>query len=255
MHESPASPAPASRTWRLSVGLVLLTLAGWVALPSLRPFVLTSPAAPGQPAPTPAAPDAASESGAAAWRPVAMATATGATSEPAGGHVFRHAIPEPGQGRPEQQPVSAAASVTPTPPVVAPGLSDGLPPVPAQFGAPPPAFTDRYRTTLRMPPPPLLDPRHAVSVVRTQRTAAAVVPPRAAGVHVVHDGDDLTGIALRFYGNPAMADVILAANRDRLRDPAILPIGLQLQLPAVAPAAETSGLPAGRSAWLEPPSG
>ena len=74
-------------------------------------------------------------------------------------------------------------------------------------------------------------------------------------MHVVRDGDDLTGIAIRIYGNPAMADAILAANRDRLRDPAILPIGMRLVLPAATASVETAEPPRGRSGWLEPPAG
>lgn len=47
----------------------------------------------------------------------------------------------------------------------------------------------------------------------------------------VRDGDDLAGIASRVYGHPHAAAAIYAANQDIIRDPAILPIGLELRMP------------------------
>jgi nucleoid-associated protein YgaU len=49
--------------------------------------------------------------------------------------------------------------------------------------------------------------------------------------YVVRDGDDLTGIALKVYGHAGAATAIWTANRDRLTDPQVLPIGLALRLP------------------------
>jgi phage tail protein X len=60
---------------------------------------------------------------------------------------------------------------------------------------------------------------------------SAPVTQQPAAVYVIRDGDDLTGIATRFYGNPAAAAVIWQANRGLLRDPGILPIGATILLP------------------------
>lgn len=72
----------------------------------------------------------------------------------------------------------------------------------------------------------------------------------ATATYVVRDGDDLTNIASRLYGHPGAAEAIWNANRDRLADPAVLPIGLSLRLPAQwAPATVR---PASAPATVEP---
>lgn len=117
-----------------------------------------------------------------------------------------------------------------------------LPPVAADMSRSTPQVAPAYRSTLDVPPPPLLDadspPPLAVAwsandASRAGRAAlaAASPPPAASSVYVVRDGDDLTGIATRFYGNPAAADVIWSVNRDRLTDPSLLPIGMELSIP------------------------
>lgn len=71
--------------------------------------------------------------------------------------------------------------------------------------------------------------------------------------YAVRDGDDLTSLAIRFYGHPAAAGAILAANRDHLATPDILPIGLRLRLPP--PWAVTAGRTAAESRAIEPGAG
>lgn len=51
------------------------------------------------------------------------------------------------------------------------------------------------------------------------------------GAWIVRDGDDLTNIATRLYGHPGAAEAIWNANRDRIVDPALLPIGTSLRVP------------------------
>jgi nucleoid-associated protein YgaU len=76
------------------------------------------------------------------------------------------------------------------------------------------------------------------------------VPPSS---YTIRDGDDLTSIASRLYGHPGAAEAIWSANRDRLNDPGVLPIGLSLRIPPtwVPPAARHRGL-AGDAAPIEP---
>jgi hypothetical protein len=83
--------------------------------------------------------------------------------------------------------------------------------------------------------------------------AVAVAPSPAPSTYTIRDGDDLTSIATRLYGHPGAAEAIWSANRDRLTDPAVLPIGLSLRIPPtwVPPAARQRGL-AGGAAPIEP---
>lgn len=118
----------------------------------------------------------------------------------------------------------------PTPPPPLPGSAVDIGPM-----APP--LDAAYRSTLDIPPPPLLDtqtpPPLAVgwSAHDAPRPAVAAAAAEAPSTYVVRDGDDLTGIALRAYGSAGAASAIWAANRDRLADPQILPIGMVLRMP------------------------
>lgn len=49
--------------------------------------------------------------------------------------------------------------------------------------------------------------------------------------HRVADGDTLEEIARRYLGNKTRARDIFTANRDRLDDPKLLPIGVRLRIP------------------------
>lgn len=114
-----------------------------------------------------------------------------------------------------------------------------MPPVAADLARATPAIAAAYRSTLDVPPPPLLDadtpPPLAVAWsagAGNARVARAAAPPPAdTQAYVVRDGDDLTGIALKFYGHAGGAQAIWAVNRDRLSNPDLLPIGLELRIP------------------------
>jgi phage tail protein X len=141
-----------------------------------------------------------------------------------------------------------------------PPAPERLPAVPASLGAEGPGMNGAYRSTLAVPPPPLLDAHAAPPAVATeqQRSSAALPGALAGGVappaaYVIRDGDDLTGISVRFYGHPAAAAAVWEANRDVIPDPSILPIGATLRMP---PPWSIPGLPGaaatvGRS--IEPP--
>jgi len=141
----------------------------------------------------------------------------------------------------DQQTMVPSPRVEYVPP---PPPPEPLPPEPSAFTASSPDLAPGYRPTLQSPPPPLLDahtapplavgwtPRYPHAQVGMQRSPAfASEQPR---IYVVRDGDDLTGIASRFYGHPAAAGAIWEANRGLLRDPGILPIGAALVLPPQA---------------------
>ena len=135
-----------------------------------------------------------------------------------------------------------------------------LPPVgaiPLQAGA---ALATAYRSTLEVPPPPLLDGQQPPPLAASwgasrqpDRPGPRPVAQPSAAVYLIRDGDDLTGIAMRLYGNPAAAAVIWQANRGLLRDPGILPIGATILLPN--PELVTGLTQAGpRSSSIEPAS-
>ena len=67
----------------------------------------------------------------------------------------------------------------------------------------------------------------------------------------MRDGDDLTSIATKIYGHPGAAGVIWSVNRDRLTDPALLPIGMELRIPPSWSVPAIQG-PGAATATIEP---
>jgi nucleoid-associated protein YgaU len=131
-------------------------------------------------------------------------------------------------------PVELRADYSPPP------RPDQLPPVSAAALAEAPGMNGTYRSTLQVPPPPLLDaqaPPPATVAWTVPTPAAAVVgqSPVAAepapSTYVIRDGDDLAAISARFYGHPGAAPALWAANRDLIPNPDLLPIGGQIRLP------------------------
>jgi nucleoid-associated protein YgaU len=150
----------------------------------------------------------------------------------------------------DSAPGDASATPPPARDYAAPVPPSPLPPVAAELGAVGPEFAGTYRSTLDVPPPPLLDaqrpppPAVAWSAPDVPRPVAATMPAAVVPQsYVIRDGDDLTGIATRFYGHASAAGAIWGANRDRLPDPNMLPIGAELRLPA--PWTVAAGLPGG----------
>jgi phage tail protein X len=110
-----------------------------------------------------------------------------------------------------------------------------MPPWPTEFASAQPPLGPAYRSTLASPPPPLLDVQRPPPAAG-RPMASHGMPPPARSVTVpstyrIRDGDDLPGIAARFYGHPAAASAVWAANRDLIADPGLLPIGAILRLP------------------------
>ena len=153
-----------------------------------------------------------------------------------GGHAIPDARPTGVMEGPSGPPMAAGPfppTSPPPPPVPLP--ASGLDMSPAS-----PPLDGTYRSTVDIPPPPLLDV-HAPpplsagwsvhDVARPVAPSPALQPAAMPADYVVRDGDDLTGIALKVYGHAGAATAIWTANRDRLPDPQVLPIGLALRLP------------------------
>lgn len=136
--------------------------------------------------------------------------------------------------------VAGASSGSPVPPPAA-FAHQAAPPVPPPWSIgwePAPPLGQAYRSALETPPPPLLDEAGPARRLTAVSTNLVGTPPRQpvgsspeVATYRVRDGDDLAGIASRVYGHPHAAAAIYAANQDIIRDPAILPIGLELRMP------------------------
>ncbi|MFM8378812.1 MAG: LysM peptidoglycan-binding domain-containing protein [Planctomycetia bacterium] len=141
------------------------------------------------------------------------------------------------------EPLSQEMQAPPSAPFVPrgdyrpPAPPGALPPVAMDLARPAPPIDGAYRSTLDVPPPPLLDadapPPLAVawSANAAMARGAASMPQGETSTYVVRDGDDLTSIAIRLYGHAGGAQAIWSVNRDRLSDPNVLPIGLELRIP------------------------
>lgn len=131
-----------------------------------------------------------------------------------------------------------------------------LPPV--QQTGPPPGLHNVYRSTVQMPPPPLLDPAApppARLAHELQPFPAVVNRPdevMVPDVYRVRDGDDLTAIATRLYGHPRGAFALWQANADRLESPDLLPIGMPLKVPPAWQVFQGDHGFAGRMQQIEP---
>jgi nucleoid-associated protein YgaU len=173
----------------------------------------------------------------------AMQTASAATALSGAGMPLPppQALPPQPTAAPSWPPVAPQAAAGPVVPPRAdylpPQPPDRLPPVAAALQAETPGINGTYRSTLDVPPPPLLDAQSAPPPIAAWAAPVAARPvslPQAdlvPATYVVHDGDDLTGISTRFYGHPGGAAAVWEANRDVIPDPTLLPIGAELRLP------------------------
>jgi LysM repeat protein len=83
------------------------------------------------------------------------------------------------------------------------------------------------RNSARGSAPNLLEDRNGLD-----RRAQSRAAPRPVRTHKIVDGDSLQEIARQYLGSAASAGRIFEVNRDRLSDPALLPIGVELTIPS-----------------------
>jgi len=87
------------------------------------------------------------------------------------------------------------------------------------------------------PPPPDLpksypgQPHSAWGIAITRGLLQAGTTPAKPLRHKIRDGDTLAALAQRYLGSSDRAAEIYEANRDVLRNPDLLPIGVQLKIP------------------------
>lgn len=128
-------------------------------------------------------------------------------------------------------------------------LPHELPVAPAlETLASPPPLSQMYQSLLEpsgsepRPPSPeyqTYEPREsaAVRAFKVSATTSAAVSRRPEDFrpvlreHRIVDGDSLERLAQRYLGDASRAEEIFELNRDRLRDPNILPVGKRLRIP------------------------
>jgi nucleoid-associated protein YgaU len=111
--------------------------------------------------------------------------------------------------------------------VAAPTVQTALPAVVAPVAAPAPT--------------PVVAPAAAEPVICPAPAAeasakpAAVPPVKEAApvVYTVQQGDSLYGISTKVFGTPRHYERIYEANRDRIKDPNTLQVGINLKMPEV----------------------
>ena len=236
------------RTIRFVVGLSLLT-AGVIAAGPYVTRLVAAHQRSAPPAPPPATP---------AWVSEAAQGAPPVGFEPAGDTAAQEArMAAVGHGlAAEETSMPASAPFVPRSDYRPPAPPAALPPVVADFTRSAPPLEPVYRSTVDVPPPPLLDvdtpPPLAAAwsaggAATAQTRTSQAHPDAGMSTYTVRDGDDLTGIAVRLYGHAGGAQAIWSVNRDRLSSPDVLPIGLELRIPpAWSVPAIQSDVPAGQ---------
>ena len=87
-------------------------------------------------------------------------------------------------------------------------------------------------------------PATATAVTEQAQTTALVTKAQPASrTYTVHSGDTLSGIAAKFYGNPARWTWIYAANRSKIHNPNSIFVGEKLTIPSHAPAGTAAYTP------------
>jgi nucleoid-associated protein YgaU len=139
--------------------------------------------------------------------------------------LFRHDPP----AAPSAPPPAASL---PIPPADVAASGEGL--------AQPPSVAQRPATLVKpldveKSPPPLAaryPERDRPSGSHRGRSNDLLLPATGPRSHKIVDGDSLAVLAERYLGSAARAREIFDANRDVLPDPELLPIGVELKIPA-----------------------
>jgi len=109
---------------------------------------------------------------------------------------------------------------------VAPTIQTALPPVVAPVAAPvvvAPAAAD-----------PVICPTPAAPAAEAPAKPAPAPVKELDRVYTVVQGDSLYGISTKVFGTPRHYERIYEANRDRIKDPNTLQVGINLKMPEVA---------------------
>lgn len=133
--------------------------------------------------------------------------------------------------------VAEATAPPPAPPIATPEVESSNPtnepPVSAAVSAAVPPPSSPAAPAATTPSPPSNEtPIAAVSSPLVSTPTVSPSRPQSWRRHRIKDGDTLAKLAQEYLGDPARESEIFAINRDALPDPAILPIGVWLRIPA-----------------------
>jgi nucleoid-associated protein YgaU len=106
----------------------------------------------------------------------------------------------------------------------APTVQTALPPVVAPVAAPAAPVV-----VASAPAEPVVCPAPVAEA--PAKAAPAPVKESAPAVYTVMQGDSLYGISTKVYGTPRHYERIYEANRDRIKDPNTLQVGINLKMP------------------------
>jgi nucleoid-associated protein YgaU len=82
---------------------------------------------------------------------------------------------------------------------------------------------------------PIAVPKDCAEEVKSAAAAVAKdVKPAPAATYTVVQGDSLYGISVKLFGTPRHYERLYEANRDRIRDPNTLQVGINLRMPEIA---------------------
>ena len=122
-------------------------------------------------------------------------------------------------------PVETSPPAAPTAPQTVPAPPEAVPPA---VVAEPIVVT---------PGPPPAPPTEQIQPAPTEKPVFVVVPPpqqqeTPPRYHVVVEGDTLSRIAEKYYGQERFANEIFKANRNIIKNPDLLHIGWKLRIPS-----------------------
>jgi nucleoid-associated protein YgaU len=91
--------------------------------------------------------------------------------------------------------------------------------------------------------PSAMPPTYPTSPAKGDGSTAADPPPSRTVIHKIRDGDTLTSLARRYLGDGGRFQEIFAANRQRLPNADVLPIGVEIEVPIGPPPQATEDVP------------
>lgn len=152
----------------------------------------------------------------------------------------------------EDLPPAAVAPVNPPPPPPPPVLPStptaAVRPAPVICPQPPSPEEPVARTEAPRKAEPAKAPEPAPAVEKKAPKESTEAPSEEPRNYTVVPGDTLYGISVKVFGTPRYYEKIYELNRDRIRDPNTLQVGINLKLPdAPRPSTVTNvGQPAAR---------
>ena len=67
---------------------------------------------------------------------------------------------------------------------------------------------------------------------KKKKVSSGKTNPKSTGSYVVKSGDTLWGIAKKYYGDGTKCNIIYNANKDKIKNPAVINIGWKLKIPS-----------------------